>query len=139
MLDTGRKRGAIKWWAGVVGGLFLLCVVVPLGRIKLTENRVFSEMTPEQRVGFERWLNAPVVVPPEAFDVSPFAEETVNIQLAVYEIFEQLDKAMAKRYEEAIDEALSEKPPTPLPTPITQDLEPLRVAFERAVLHPEYE
>jgi hypothetical protein len=98
ILDATRNRKALRWGTLILGVLLLLLITIPLGMLKLGEQRVFSQMSPQARLDFERWYTQKVTIPPEALKIQSFEPQTVQAAREFYRLWKN-DKDAAEAIE----------------------------------------
>ena len=61
-----------------LGIILLVLFGLTLGFVRYSEHRLLSEMTPAQRITFDRWYTEKGTIPPELLQVGPFTSETLE-------------------------------------------------------------
>ena len=138
MHSPRRSRKALKWCAAAIFLLLLLSVTIPPAVLKFAEHKVFSAMTPDQRAEFQVWLTRPIELPPEALEVAPFSDETIEAVRAYYSEWDKLGTQNINAHFKDLVEPLSAWPPQAPSLKARQFFEPLRLEnVRRRAAHPQ--
>ncbi|MBA2671128.1 MAG: M56 family metallopeptidase [Gemmatimonadetes bacterium] len=145
ILDATRKRKAVRLGLIISGVLLVLAVAIPLSALKLSEARVFADMTPEQKARFDKWYTEKISIPGEELRVPPYDPSLLEAVRRFFERWEQ-DKAIAQQIQDATGwSKLADDQNPALPESFTdrhreqlEKVRPLLNDWKAVVLHPEY-